>query len=75
MLEAINAPVLVIQVRLLPQSFDGGALTPSFLLSAQSESSQIYPLEYAQSLVDNLKNAGKEARLFVVKGKFECPVS
>lgn len=41
-----------------------------FLLFAQSETSQIYPLEYAQSLVDNLKNIGKDARLFVVKGKF-----
>ncbi|KAF9779544.1 alpha/beta-hydrolase [Thelephora terrestris] len=45
MLEAINAPVLVIQ----------------------SESSQIYPLENAQSLVENLKSLGKDARLFVVK--------
>jgi len=70
MLEAINAPVLVIQVRSLPQSFDGGAPTPSPLLPGQSESSQIYPLEHAQSLVDNLKSAGKDARLFVVKGKF-----
>lgn len=31
MLEAISAPVLVIQVRLL-QSFDGGVLTPSQLV-------------------------------------------
>lgn len=42
-------------------------MTPSSLLFAQSETSQIYPLEYAQSLVDNLNNA----KLFVVKGKFE----
>lgn len=37
----------------------------------QSESSPIYPLEYAHCLVDNLKSLGKEARLFVVKGKFQ----
>jgi len=73
MLEAINTPVLVIQVRSPVQSTDGDALTPSFLLFGKSESSQIYPLEHAQSLVDSLKNAGKDARLFVVKGKSQGP--
>ncbi|KAF9649317.1 alpha/beta-hydrolase [Thelephora ganbajun] len=38
------------------------------VLIIQSESSQIYPLEHAQALADNFKSAGKDARLFVVKG-------
>ena len=29
----------------------------------------MYPLDYAQAFVDNLKNAGKDAKLFVVKGE------
>ena len=73
MLEAINTPVLVIQVGLSPQSSDGGVLTPSFPPPGQSETSQIYPLEYAHSLVETLKTSGKDARLFVVKGKYKSP--
>lgn len=29
----------------------------------------MYPLDHAQAFVDNLKNAGKDAKLYVVKGE------